>query len=175
VKKRHFLVCILVLVMVLLLVGCSGNNEPAAETDNQTENKAAAEESSEQNQASLKASVEGNVENPYEFMLSDFEGQEVTIEAAMKKECCDQTEEAKEYTGVPISVILNKAKPKEGSTKLTVTSADGFQKNFVMEYVLQDDKLILSEQEGSLQVIAGDTEKYDGSYWVSDIVKLTVY
>jgi len=44
-----------------------------------------------------------------------------------------------------------------------------------MEYVLQDDKLILSEQEGSLQVIAGDTEKYDGSYWVSDVVKLTVY
>lgn len=173
-RKRHFLVCILVLIMAFLLVGCSGNNEPAAETDNKTENTAA-EESSDQDQAALKASVEGNVENPYEFMLSDFEGQEVTIEAAMKKECCEQTEEAKEYTGVPISVILNKAKPKEGSTKLTVTSADGFQKNFVMEYVLQDDKLILSEQEGSLQVIAGDTEKYDGSYWVSDVVKLTVY
>jgi len=174
VGKKHFLVCILVLMMAFLLVGCSGNNEPAAETDNKTENTAA-EESSDQDQAALKASVEGNVENPYEFMLSDFEGQEVTIEAAMKKECCEQTEEAKEYTGVPISVILNKAKPKEGSTKLTVTSADGFQKNFVMEYVLQDDKLILSEQEGSLQVIAGDTEKYDGSYWVSDVVKLTVY
>ncbi len=173
-RKKRFLVCILVLMMALLLVGCSGNNEPAAENDNQTENTAA-EESSDQDKVALKASVEGNVENPYEFMLSDFAGQEVTIEAAMKKECCDQAEEAKEYTGVPISVILNKAKPKEGSTKLTVTSADGFQKNFVMEYVLQDDKLILSEQEGSLQVIAGDTEKYDGSYWVSDVVKLTVY
>ncbi len=173
-EEKHFLVCILVLVMALLLVGCSGNNGPAAETDNQTEN-AAAEESTGQEQVALKASVEGNVENPYEFMLSDFEGQEVTIEAVMKKECHQETEAPKKYTGVPISVILNKAKPKEGSTKLTVTSADGFQKNFVMEYVLQDDKLILSDQEGSLQVIAGNSEKYDGSYWVSDVVKLTVY
>ena len=97
------------------------------------------------------------MENPYEFMLSDFKGQEVTIEAEMKKECCDKTEAAKKYTGVPISAILNKAKPNEDSTKLTVTSADGYQ-NFVMEYVLQDDSLILSEQEGSLQVIAGDIE-----------------
>ncbi|MDR9756036.1 MAG: molybdopterin-dependent oxidoreductase [Thermacetogeniaceae bacterium] len=173
-RKRHFLVCILVLIMAFLLVGCSGNNEPAAEIDNKTADNTAAEENSDQDQAALKASVEGNVENPYEFMLSDFKGQEVTIEAEMKKECCDKTEAAKKYTGVPISAILNKAKPNEDSTKLTVTSADGYQKNFVMEYVLQDDSLILSEQEGSLQVIAGDTEKYDGSYWISDVVKLTV-
>lgn len=53
----------------LLLVGCSGNNEPAAEIDNKTADNTAAEENSDQDQAALKASVEGNVENPYEFML----------------------------------------------------------------------------------------------------------
>jgi hypothetical protein len=50
----------------------------------------------------------------------------------------------------------------------------GYEKNFVLENVMADESLIISEQDGSLQIIAGDTEKYDASYWVSDVVKITV-
>ena len=53
-RKRHFLVCILVLIMAFLLVGCSGNNEPAAEIDNKTADNTAAEENSDQDQAALR-------------------------------------------------------------------------------------------------------------------------
>jgi PBP1b-binding outer membrane lipoprotein LpoB len=169
-RKKHYLVPILGLMMAFLLVGCAGSEEPAETTSN-GESQSAEPSQKEEVQA-LQVSVEGNVENPLDFSLSDFEGQEVTIEAEKKK--CEETEAAQEYTGIPLSVILNEATPAAESTKLTVTSSDGYEKNFVLENVMADESLIISEQDGSLQIIAGDTEKYDASYWVSDVVKITV-
>ncbi|MDD4402163.1 MAG: hypothetical protein PHI24_09890 [Desulfitobacteriaceae bacterium] len=169
-RKKHYLVPILVLMMVFILVGCAGNEEPADTTSN-AEQQSTEPSQTEEVQA-LQASVEGNVENTMDFSLSDFGGQEVTIEAEKPK--CEETEAAQEYTGIPLSVILNEANPTAESTKLTVTSSDGYEKNYVLENVMADQSLIISEQEGSLQVIAGNSEKYDASYWVSDVVKLTV-
>lgn len=169
-RKKHYLIPILVLMMAFLLVGCAGSEEPAETTSN-GESQSAETSQTEEVQA-LQVSVEGNVENPLDFSLSDFEGQEVTIEAEKPK--CEETEAAQEYTGIPLSVILDEANPTAESTKLTVTSSDGYEKNFVLENVMADESLIISEQDGSLQIIAGDTEKYDASYWVSDVVKITV-
>ena len=169
-RKKHYLVPILVLMLAFLLVGCAGNEEPAGTTSD-GESQSAEPSQTEEVQA-LQVSVDGNVENTLDFGLSDFEGQEVTIEAEKKK--CEETEAAQEYTGIPLSVILNEANPTAESTKLTVTSSDGYEKNFVLEDVMADESLIISEQDGSLQIIAGDTEIYDASYWVSDVVKITV-
>lgn len=157
--------------------------EPPAEEPSGTESAAGAESSETENPAesekgldaapSLQAAVEGNVENPLEFKLSDFSGQEITIEAEMRK--CIETEPAREFTGVPLAVILNAAKPAADSAKLTVIAVDGYQKNYVLEDVLLfDESFIISEQEDGLQIIAEDSEKYDASYWVRGVVKLVV-
>jgi PBP1b-binding outer membrane lipoprotein LpoB len=78
-RKKHYLVPILGLMMAFLLVGCAGNEEPADTTSNG--DSQSAETSQTEEVQALQVSVEGNVENPLDFSLSDFEGQEVTIEA----------------------------------------------------------------------------------------------
>jgi PBP1b-binding outer membrane lipoprotein LpoB len=87
-RKKHYLVPILGLMMAFLLVGCAGNEEPADTTSNG--DSQSAETSQTEEVQALQVSVEGNVENPLDFSLSDFEGQEVTIEAEKPK--CEETE-----------------------------------------------------------------------------------
>lgn len=169
-EKKYLVFFMLLVAVIFLLVGCS--QAPADETngdaeENEQENGAANAE----NEGSLTAVVQGKVTNALEFKWGDFSDKEVTVKAAKKK--CEGTEPAREYTGIPLSVILEATQPEAGTTKLIVEADDGYQKNFVLEDVLADDTIIITEQDGKLQIIPAP-EKYDAKSWVSGVVKLTV-
>lgn len=172
-KRKYLVFFMLLAAVIFVLAGCDGQ-EPVGETngddveENDQENGAAGAE----NEEGLTAAVQGKVENTLEFRWGDFSDKQVTVGAVMKK--CEGEEPAAEFTGIPLCVILEAAQPGEDTTKLTVEADDGYQKHFVLEDVLADDTIIITEQDGKLRIIAADAEKYDASYWVSGVVKLIV-
>lgn len=116
-----------------------------------------------------KCTVEGAVERSLSFRLSDFSDQEVTITAELKGQYTHVEE--KEYNGIPVSEVLKEAVPKEGSTILKVTGADGYEVEFSLEKILVDDKFILIEEEDMLRLVAGN---YEGSSWVRNVSRMIV-
>lgn len=108
--------------------------------------------------------VKGAVENPLDFRLSNFSEQEITITAELKGQYTHVDE--REYTGVPVSAILEKAGPGAGSTVLKVSGGDGYTIEFALDKVLADDRFILIEEDGMLRLVAAN---YEGSCWVRQV------
>ena len=76
-----------------------------------------------------------------------------------------------EYTGIPLSLILEKGKPKEGAETVKVVSEDGYEASFDLVAVLGDDRVILAIDNGRLRLIAAG---YDGAYWVRRVSRIVV-
>ncbi len=170
--SKYFVIFMLLAAALFILAGCSGtekavegNGEVALEGDGENGDVA------DENEGEPAFVVEGRVGNELEFQWGDFSDKEVTIEAAMKK--CLGTDPPREFTGIPLHVILEAAELEADTTKLTVQADDGYEKNFILEDVLADDEIIIAKRDGKLQIIAAD-EKYDASYWVSGVIKLIV-
>jgi len=176
--KRQILMVVGVLVMgfILTMSGCASSvnsnelvqptNQPAEIIDD-TLTVNGAETASQ-----AVARIEGRVQNSFDCKVQDFAEHTVTVRAAMKQ--CSGTTEAEDYSGIPVRVILSQAVPEPGATKLTVSAADGYSKSFVLEYVMNDDTVILFEEEGALHMAAGDMDRYDASHWVQNVVQFTV-
>ncbi len=116
-----------------------------------------------------KCAVEGAVEHPLEFCLPDFDEQKTTIRAELKGLYTHVDE--KEYTGVPVSKILEKAGPRAGSTVLKVSGYDGYTIEFALDKVMADDRFILIEEEGMLRLVAAN---YEGSCWVRQVNMMVI-
>ncbi|MEA1960303.1 MAG: hypothetical protein U9N81_03250 [Bacillota bacterium] len=161
----------LLFLSLVLFTGCGG--EPGTVEDEPEVQPAVTQQSNGEagKNEEPSISVEGNLEHPYEFIFSDFAGQEITITAQFVG--CSKTLPPREYKGIPVSVILNKSIPKGNSVKLTIDGTDGYNKTYVLEDVLKDKEMILTNEDG-LQIIAGDGQKYDASYWVRDVIKMVV-
>ncbi|MCF6096888.1 ECF transporter S component [Thermovorax subterraneus] len=113
--------------------------------------------------------VEGAVEKPISFRLSDFEEYETTIIAELRGQVTHVP--PREYTGIPLRVILQKASPREGAKKLKVIAADGYTVEFNMQEVLNDDRMLLSREGDMLRLVAGN---YSGGYWVKHVNRMIV-
>lgn len=173
--RKCLLFVVLFLFILLTFTGC-GKQVPVSDSNADAEkevNNAAAEQAkapdSEAETIILKAKVEGNVENELEFIYSDFLEQETMVMARYQN--CKETMEPREYTGIPVALILEKAKPLEGSTKLTIVAVDDYKKDYVLEDVLANQEMLISRENGCLEIIM-DGE--DASYWVRDVVQLIV-
>jgi ABC-type thiamin/hydroxymethylpyrimidine transport system permease subunit len=110
---------------------------------------------------SERIEVTGNVEDPYSFIYGDFAQYEITVVAEMVGQY--KYEPETEYTGIPLSVLLEKAAPK-GNT-IRVIAEDGYTVDFAINsignLIITDDRRLIAKG-------------YDGSYWVRDIVEITV-
>ncbi|MDD4754309.1 MAG: ECF transporter S component [Desulfitobacteriaceae bacterium] len=113
--------------------------------------------------------VEGAVEKPLSFQLNHFDRYETTITAALKGEISYVP--PKDYTGIPIKQILHEAVPLEEAKKLKVMATDGYQVEFELDKVLNDEQMILIREEDMLRLIAAN---YDGGYWVKMVNRLVV-
>jgi energy-coupling factor transport system substrate-specific component len=113
--------------------------------------------------------VEGAVETPITFTLSDFSDDVVTISAELEGDVTHVPE--KEYTSVPVPVILEKTTPVPSAETLRVVASDGYEVEFSLAEVMADDKFILIEEEDTLRLIAGN---YEGGYWVKQVARLVV-
>lgn len=113
--------------------------------------------------------VEGTVEKPLSFQLTDFDEYETTITAELKGEISYVPPQ--DYTGIPLKIILHEAVPLEEAKKLKVMATDGYQVEFELDKVLNDEQMLLIREEDMLRLIAGN---YEGGHWVKMVNKLVV-
>ncbi|MGI6066081.1 MAG: ECF transporter S component [Bacillota bacterium] len=113
--------------------------------------------------------VEGAVEKPLSFQLNHFDRYETTITAELKGEISYVP--PMDYTGIPLKQILHEAVPLEEAKKLKVMATDGYQVEFELDKVLNDEEMLLIREEDMLRLIAGN---YDGGYWVKMVNRLVV-
>jgi len=116
-----------------------------------------------------RCQVEGAVKNPLSFQLAQFDRYQTTISAELKGKISYIP--PREYTGIPLKVILQEAEPLEGAQKLKVMATDGYLVEFELAKVLNDDHMLLIREEDMLRLIAGN---YEGGYWVRMVNKLVV-
>lgn len=111
--------------------------------------------------ATEQIEVTGNVEQPYSFFYEDFSQYETVVTAEMVGQYKYEPETA--YKGIPLKIILDKAKPK-GKT-VRIIGEDGYTVDFDIDAI---ETLLITKDR---RLIA---KGYDGSYWVRDIVEITV-
>ncbi len=128
-------------------------------------------------------SVGGLVERPLRFSLEDFAGEEVTVEAELQGEYTH--EPMREYTGIPLKAILERAGIDGGASVVRVIGVDeyGTQLDFPLAEVMDDanaDGYILVEEHGALRTGGeGDyirlvCKDLDGGWWVRWVVRIDV-
>lgn len=113
--------------------------------------------------------VEGAVERTASLQISDFNEHEVTINAELVGQVTYIPPQ--DYTGIPVKVIIEAAKPLDEAEILQVIATDGYQVEFELFRVLNDDKMILIQEDDTLRLIAGN---YEGAYWVKLVSKFVV-
>lgn len=116
-----------------------------------------------------RCQVEGAVANPLSFQLSYFEQHETTITAELIGQVTHIP--AQEYTGIPLKVIIAEARPLDGAQKLRVMASDGYEVEFELQKVLNDDQMVLIKEDDMLRLIAGN---YEGGYWVKLVNRMIV-
>ena len=79
---------------------------------------------------------------------------------------------AANYTGVLLSIILQQATPLPEATGLRVMARDGYQVEFDLNDVMNDDRLLLTSNTDGLWLIAAE---YDGSLWVRQVLTIQVF
>lgn len=119
--------------------------------------------------AGPRCRIEGAVENPLSFQLSRFDQYETTITAELKGEFTYVPPQ--EYTGIPLSIILQEASPLEGAKKIKIMATDGYTVEFELQEVLNDDRMLLTQEGDMLRLIAGN---YQGGHWVKLVNRMLV-
>ena len=115
------------------------------------------------------ARIKGAVSSPYTFHYPDWKDRSVTIVAELRGSSTYVPPQ--EYTGVPLSLILEKGEPQEGAQTVLVIADDGYQASFDLSAAISDKKMIITLDNGQLWLIAG---KYDGAYWVRRVRRIVV-
>jgi len=111
----------------------------------------------------------GKVGTPYIYRPQDFAGEVVTIKAELIGEYTYVP--PKNYTGVPIPVILERAHPSQDATIVKVIARDGYEAIFNLANASVDNRLILTLENGYLRLVAAD---YAGAYWVEQVSEIRV-
>jgi ABC-type thiamin/hydroxymethylpyrimidine transport system permease subunit len=112
--------------------------------------------------------VTGAVLHPYHFTYAAFASAEVTIEAELIGAVTHIP--PRNYTGIPLTVILAYAQPNSGATTLQVVASDGYSAVFPLSAVLGNSSIILIIDNG-LRLVA---KNWPGGYWVEKVSSLVV-
>ena len=115
------------------------------------------------------ARIEGAVSSPYTFRYSDWEDRALSIVAELRGSSTYAPPQA--YTGIPLSLILEKGRPQEGAQSVLVIADDGYQVSFDLSAAISDKQMIIALDNGRLRLIAG---RYDGAYWVRKVSRIVV-
>ena len=114
-------------------------------------------------------SIEGAVSSPYTYCLSDGDMEIVTITAELRGST--MTIPAREYTGILLKEIIERALPDDGTTTLHVIANDGYEIELDWNAVQLDKELLLILEDDSVRLVAA---AYDGSYWVQQVRRIVI-
>ncbi|GAF98545.1 unnamed protein product, partial [marine sediment metagenome] len=115
------------------------------------------------------ARVKGVVRAPFTLRYEEWSDRAVTITAELRGSVSYVP--PREYTGIPVRDILDRAQPKDDATILRVIAEDGYEARFELASVLNDETLVLSLDDGRLRLIAA---AYDGAHWVRRVTSLVI-
>ena len=95
----------------------------------------------------------------YKFHLHEFP--QITIEAELNGSVTYVP--PRNYTGVPLLNIIEKAQPKSDIYKIEIKAIDGYNVPFNSTELNQNPNIIISAYENSLRIVA---KGYHGSFWI---------
>ncbi|WP_174589726.1 ECF transporter S component [Methanocella conradii] len=103
------------------------------------------------------------------YDLADYASRFITVNAA--KETKSGVEPARNYTGLPLSAIVEMQCAGGNPGHMDVIASDGYQQTFSASEV-NDDVILVPNGKGLCDVVA---KGKPGSMWVRDVVKIKLY
>jgi len=115
--------------------------------------------------------ITGDLEHGFVFVYDVWEDKEVTIVAELEGSVTHIA--PRNYTGVPLNLLIEEASPLEGATTVTVTAKDGYEVDFELADVMDDDEIIISlEDDNEYRIIAAN---YVGGCWVELVSNIDIH
>jgi energy-coupling factor transport system substrate-specific component len=114
--------------------------------------------------SSRSVDVNGLVGESYSYREFDFQQHIVTVEAELRGSYMQV--EPRNFTGVPLSAILERADPLESASEVRITASDGYAASIDLELVMRDPSIIVVDEKGKPRLVG---DGIDGSLWVRDI------
>ena len=114
-------------------------------------------------------SVEGCVSNPFEFEYDEFSDREITIVAELIGSVTYI--EPRNYTGIPLWIIVSEALPTIDASQVVVRGSDGYYVIFQLSDVMSDDELLVVKETNSLRIVGAN---YEGGFWVEQVTSIEV-
>ncbi len=116
------------------------------------------------------AQITGEIFNPYTYYPADFLDRQVTVEAELIGDFTHVS--PRNYTGVPLEIIIAEAQPISEIYIAKVIASDGYYVTFNSTDIQRDLSLILIMDSTGLRVIAGN---FHGSYWINNVDNIEIY
>lgn len=115
-------------------------------------------------------SIDGDCENPVEMTLPEMVEQFGTVKQLMKMDCTingvgQATIMQSEVEGIPLSAIIDYAKPKAGANTVSPIGSDGYDyAQMSIEWLLENDAIIVTKMDGE---VLPNTQGYPCMIWVN--------
>ena len=116
------------------------------------------------------AQITGEIYNPYTYYPADFLDRQVTVEAELIGDVTYIS--PRNYTGVPLEIIITEAQPMSEIYMAKVIASDGYYVTFNSTEIQYDLSLILIMESTGLRVVAGN---FHGSYWINKVNRIEIF
>jgi len=115
------------------------------------------------------ARVAGAVSTPYTFAYDDFVAEEETARTELRGSATYVP--PADYTGVPLDIVLEHARPTPGAERVRVVASDGYEVALPLSDIAAEPRCLLVLEGSSLRLVVPGR---DGSLWVRGVVRLVV-
>jgi len=113
--------------------------------------------------------VKGDVHNPYTYYSSDFLTDQITVEAELRG--TETNIPLRNYTGVPLFKIIDKAQPLSNPFIVQLFASDGYNVNFNSTEIYIDTSMIIIQEDNGFRLVAGN---FHGSLWIKMITRIEI-
>jgi DMSO/TMAO reductase YedYZ molybdopterin-dependent catalytic subunit len=96
-----------------------------------------------------RLTVDGLVENPQNFSYDEIIKMQ-QIDETETLTCISLISDKAVWSGVPLSEILKKVKPKNGATEVVFYAADGYSSSIPLENAMKTDVILATEMNGEI-------------------------
>jgi energy-coupling factor transport system substrate-specific component len=116
----------------------------------------------------IPIAVSGSVDRAQSYDLRSFQDRFVKISALNN----DKSGGNRDYTGLPLKLLLESAGVQAGAARIDITASDGYMKTFLLSDIMPHDDIILADNDRDcLLVIPGQ----DLQMWVKHVDRIRVY
>jgi energy-coupling factor transport system substrate-specific component len=116
-----------------------------------------------------KCRIEGKVARAYEYTPAGFRDEIVTVRAELVGQVTYVPEA--DYSGVPLTVILERAGVDSPATSVRIIASDGYEAIFSVRDIKEHTDVILCQDQETLRVVAPG---FEGAFWVRMVSRIRV-